>query len=706
MDGLRSGFNLTLTASMSTFTKQSRESQSRRSADGFSSVDGHDQTALQREGAAPEASPQQALQETLNGSPKVQTQLQLQRSFNRSSRVVAQAKLAEALNSPRGNTLQPQQPVQRQEAGQRAAAGFQPAGASPHAAAVERGEEQSIEDNPVVQNYSAQPAQRTSAAPSPPPRAAAIAAPVVQRWLKADVVNTRLSRERIEAALRQNQGAFGGLGIAANGANSWTLDRDGQAFLTINFVFNVAAPPAFDLAARTMTFTFDNANDADNSNQPIFEEALAEQIDNQYVQHFLNQPVGGVFSAASVDNDPTHINHNDRRKLQRLNTIAGAYLGAVNAARDAPTRLTAQAEERRLVAQVASMGLATPAKLTALEEQDAVDFAEDRLRLISSFAQQQAYDASEAAAGAIANPGGHRVVTPGLIEHLNYPVPNINPVGFTTMGIGGGHDDQKLNDFVAANPNFRIERDFQETVQVGGQPLTIRMYSQYLRQPAGWLKSNVKKTTFDNLNLMLRASKSAYLAWVAAGNVPPGAGASFGRFSDNAAPEAVDAGTGLKFGGYGALNPVHNLQELQTLFVTDDWVYGRMKGQLENYMGENKLQVLTAYIKSPQLARTQLLADFAAEIGRDGRDAAEAELAALKKQRQERLAGKKGGKGRDAQVRGLNSKIQSVNETIARLNKYRKTRNLLIALDGQGDAALHAMNAPAIALEAAKFPTL
>ena len=358
------------------------------------------------------------------------------------------------------------------------------------------------------------------------------------------------------------------------------------------------------------------------------------------------------------------------------------------------------------------MGLATPAKLAALEEQDDVDFAEDRLRLIRNFAQYQAYEASEAAAGAIANPGGHRVVTPGLIGHLNYPAPNTNPVGFTTMGIGGGHDDRILNQFVNDNPNFRLDRDFEETVQVGGQPLTIRMYTQYLRPPGGaWLKSNVKKTTFDNLNLALRAGKSAYLAWVAAGNAPPGEGATFGRFSDDAAAaEAVEAGSGLKFGGYGALNPVHNQQELRTMFVTDEWVYGRiyrgMRNQLANYMGANKLQVLTAYIKSPQLERTPLLAGFTAEVTGDGLDVATAELASLRARRQTLLASKKGGKGRDAQVRGLNSKIQDANETVQRLNKYRRTRDRLIALDAKGDAALHAMTADEIRAEAAKFPSL
>jgi hypothetical protein len=131
-----------------------------------------------------------------------------------------------------------------------------------------------------------------------------------------------------------------------------------------------------------------------------------------------------------------------------------------------------------------------------------------------------------------------------------------------------------------------------------------------------------------------------------------------------------------------------------------------MRGQLENYMGDNKLAVLTAYIKSPQLERTQLLTSFATEIAGDGYREAEAELTALKQKRQEHLASKKGGKGHHAELRGLNSKIQSVSDKIQVLSKYRKTRNLLIALDNRGDVTLHAMTTPAIALEAAKLPTL
>jgi hypothetical protein len=100
---------------MSTFADKSEKHQRRALTERPAQGELDSRRTLQPIDQRPAAVTQRALGESLNRSDKVQSQLQLQQMFDQSPRVAAQMKLAAVL-SGQSSTLQPQQPVQRQEA--------------------------------------------------------------------------------------------------------------------------------------------------------------------------------------------------------------------------------------------------------------------------------------------------------------------------------------------------------------------------------------------------------------------------------------------------------------------------------------------------------------------------------------------------------------------------------------------------------------
>jgi hypothetical protein len=166
----------------------------------------------------------------------------------------------------------------------------------------------------------------------------------------------------------------------------------------------------------------------------------------------------------------------------------------------------------------------------------------------------------------------------------------------------------------------------------------MRLYTQYMRDPVkqgSWIRSNVKKSTTDNLNLFLYATKAGLVSWLGAGNAMPTNNVSFGRFSGNAQQPVLDAGTatntGLALGGYGTQGLLSNQNEIKTLFVTDEWFYDQMSTNINHHMlGETHAQQIKAAFEAQgSLRRAAVLAQLQASA-RGTHASVEAKIASMK----------------------------------------------------------------------------
>lgn len=398
---------------------------------------------------------------------------------------------------------------------------------------------------------------------------------------------------------------FGGGAVARTTADRWSFTEPGPVVWTIHLASDPAPTgrimTVVDAANHRIDIRIDRYP-VPNQQKDVQERRIADAITFQFRQHG-----GGANSVFSVGVAAGPLGHTDNEKVETLRLIYRRFRAEEGTFDAAPGNLQRQVRMRQIVAQfdatVQEMNLDAAAKRNLFEqfpglEANAADvglgakaaghgiFHENR-------AQSMARDLGDTLADAGAT--GVRIITPELIEHMIAIKERNSVPEFTAMGLNGGHDTTRLQNFVHRHSSYAlVPTGTHETdVMLGGRAhvLRVRVFRQYRwigggnppdsladRPPynasaAQWAIANVPKTTVDDLFVFLQEGRAAYQAWRGA-NAAHLADASFGLVPG--APghaEAAHGPSGIAFAGFVrpdviASEPGRAIRKLDTLFVT------------------------------------------------------------------------------------------------------------------------------------------
>ncbi len=208
-------------------------------------------------------------------------------------------------------------------------------------------------------------------------------------------------------------------------------------------------------------------------------------------QAIAGQQRASVFLPGSTSRTPTA---HDRAAARQLGHIAERIEG-LNAGRITLSRAEANELRRQYEQTMRSMGIwgdgvDIPYKMTLLETEG----------VPRNVRQQIEVDAYHQIA-VRTNPD--TAVTPDLVRHLLYPLPN-DIRRFKNYGVSGGHFEAELKAFEAASGGEYV---FRQTTQgtvttASGRTATVKGYEQQMRDPStGTMEtSTVPNSTFDNMD--------------------------------------------------------------------------------------------------------------------------------------------------------------------------------------------------------------
>ncbi len=401
---------------------------------------------------------------------------------------------------------------------------------------------------------------------------------------------------------------FGDAGMARASATQWNFTRAGQAW-QIHFIVAANAAHglavAVDAAGHRLNVTI-NDFVIPQPQQGFYEREIADDIAAAFRTH---HNVGGVDRLRVGVAAGAALSANDQDKLARLQ-LTLVRLNAEKANYDAAPHDPRRAFRWRQVAtafdrQVRAMDLSAPAKRNLLQQAGA-GFTEAARNKAEAHGISHQIHAEAALAGS--NPANDptnvatHIITPEVIEHL-IAIEARPPGDFQTMGLSGGHDEQRLLAWVRAHPEYAVASSaglVETDVDVFGRgyALQFRRYHQYrwtgaaaaptdrlLRPPnslVNWQRANVPKTTVHGLIPFLHDARAAYLAWHAAaaaplahGGVPEREGATFGRVQhDQAGVTHARSGSGVEYAGYIRADPLRGLRKVETLFAAENFLRG------------------------------------------------------------------------------------------------------------------------------------
>lgn len=399
---------------------------------------------------------------------------------------------------------------------------------------------------------------------------------------------------------------FGNGGMIRAAANRWTFTQPGPQAWEIRIASDNAATArvrvAVDGGARRINVTIDR-HPVPNSQKDVQERRIADAIAFQFRTH---KGVGGgsVFAAGAGAGALTHTDNEKVATLQLLYQRYNAEKALFDAAPDnAGRRVRMQQIVAHFDATVQEMNLDNAAKRTLLERFPGLEADDDnkgvgvKAAAHGMFHENRAQSQARGLGDPLADAAAHavRVISPELIEHMIAVSERNSVQEFEAMGLNGGHDTTRLQNFVRAHPAYALApagtRETEVTLGGAEHMLRVRTFRQYrwigggnppdalnARPPMDirdthWAVAGVPKTTVDDLFVFLQEGRQAYLNWRLA-NVGSVADASFGKVPGAPAHTPTAAGpSGPEFAGFVradriASEPGRAIRKLDTLFVT------------------------------------------------------------------------------------------------------------------------------------------
>ncbi len=319
-----------------------------------------------------------------------------------------------------------------------------------------------------------------------------------------------------------------------------------------------------------------------------------------------SQVQAGLFQPGSASAEPTARDLALARELKRLEEDIAGLRGALETNLSEKRRTEKMKEftprKERLDRLIQAMGLNETAHLDIkINFLRSMRVPENLLHQIQGQAQSTAYRKSEPftelQAISPALRSGGSVIGEDLAAHLRIPMKSDN---WVKKGIAGGHQTQKLLEFVDNHPEyFLVEEAVREAAGTN-----FRRYSQYrwkgqghkpvkgaasskavgepeqtgpislptkgkIYDPNLWELSEPPKTTADDLEKMLQEAEIAWLRWrFIYTRLAQGSAREFG---ENGKPPAVSE-KGIEFCGFFEYDQAKRSWLLLTIYISADWI--------------------------------------------------------------------------------------------------------------------------------------
>jgi len=220
--------------------------------------------------------------------------------------------------------------------------------------------------------------------------------------------------------------------------------------------------------------------------------------------------------------------------------------------------------KKRVEAMEKSMGLDDPVGgRERVAELEKLNYPPDLLHPLRARMESLRAAASTPPAPAVA-----RELPADRIEHLLYPEPT-SAGGFEKKGLGGGHDEAALQEFLKSNPKYRLT---EVKKKVGPDGATYRAYEQEMQDSTGaWKKAMMGgdvllKTTTDSPSKLLDDGLAAFDKWNAANATapPPAWGGKTNGLWTGTSP------SGVEFSGYASFDA--GKYTIITIYPEGQWI--------------------------------------------------------------------------------------------------------------------------------------
>lgn len=181
---------------------------------------------------------------------------------------------------------------------------------------------------------------------------------------------------------------------------------------------------------------------------------------------------------------------------------------------------------------------------------------------------------------------GVQIITPALIEHLISTEEPVSEANFITMGLSGGHDEERFQAFVRSHPRYVLlpegkAKKYSISLAGHAYPIQVSRYRQYRWQGRGptpqtdnlrppqteecWIQSDTLKTTVDTLYPFLMEARSVYAQWCT--DHPRFAdGEAFGATPAKPFQPRMVSASGLEFAGFVKMDPASRQRRVWSVF--------------------------------------------------------------------------------------------------------------------------------------------